>query len=113
MPKRLASTVRIDASAVQGEGAYVELRKFTWGEAKAVLQKVNELEQANPTAFIDATEQLLIEHLLSWNWVDDAGALLAVPQTPAALNALTSDEIQFLMDTIRAVMRLSEQARKN
>lgn len=113
MPKR-EQTRRFDASSVQGEGAYVEFRRFTWGEVKALQERLDKL--SGDDAFVRETEHLVVERLAGWNWVDGNGAPLPLPKSTGDLDNLTIDEVRFLTDAIATMMRGSlgaDEAAKN
>jgi hypothetical protein len=82
---------RVDASSVRGGGAYVLLRPLTVGAARALRQRA-------PDADAEAlARDLLIGHIVGWNWTDAAGAPLPLPaDAPAVLDALTAEECAFL-----------------
>ena len=93
MPRR-ASDRRIDASKVQGEGAFVVMRALTYGESKQARQQGREADDEQNLAL---GEQLIISHIVDWNWVDDAGEGLPLPKSdPAVLHLLTVDEMNFI-----------------
>lgn len=92
---------RIQTPKLQGEGSFVEFKRFTYGESKAVRAANgehggdSEWEQAEST-------RLLGEHLISWSWVDDDGAPLPLPKDdPTVVDLLTDEELGFLMDLFK------------
>lgn len=94
MPQR-QSTTRVDASAVQGDGAYVVLRKLTLGEIKAL-----RVATGGDSDKIALTEDMVREHLVEWNWADDNGVPLPQPTDPAVFDNVTDDELTFLAQAI-------------
>ena len=108
MPER-PNTVKVDASSVQGEGAYVEWRRMTWGERReARLMIAKSKDEAVPFIF---------DHLIAWNWVDAEGGPLPIPREPDDLEKLYDEEIVFLTDIgLRAIqgrMEFTLEAEKN
>ena len=113
MPERKTSKVRVDASAVQGEGAWVDVRRMKWGEIKALSKRQKAIKAGGDDATdqaIQISDDLLAEHVLAWNWVDDDGAPLAQPLGNVdVIDGLTDEEFEFLADAIAG----SESRRKN
>lgn len=117
MPKRKTSIVRVDASDVQGEGAFVVVKKMQWGEIKALSKqqrKANKLaktdEEASEEMAIDMTDKLIASRVLEWNWVDDNGDPLPQPKdNPEVIDMCTDEEFEFLGTAIAG----SEAVRKN
>lgn len=110
--------VRIDAAEVQGEGAYVVVRKLGYVQRQQATrmmadafggklpQKLDSAEIAITSEFLagnDAyTRQLLGENVIEWNWVDDAGKALPVPSADGSvIERLTDDEVTFLARVIQ------------
>lgn len=96
MPKRLFRSYKVDASEVQGKGATVELFYLT----------LNEQERAFGGDY--SQRDLLTEHVVKWNWVDNEGE--ALEPLPEAIGKLNSKERDFLMD---ALFKLPEEEVKN
>ena len=88
-------THRHDSKAVQGEGTWVELRKLTMGEMKRIGQDVD--AEGN----IPFSERKIRECVTAWNWTDEDGNALPIPsEDEAVLDALTSDEFDYLCKCI-------------
>lgn len=124
MVERSANT--FDASSVQGEGAYVKLRSMSVG---AVLDQMRQRETEgrllNRIARVFRrlfrreslpsvrTEQFLAERLrfvAAWNWVDDQGQPLPLPQDdPLVLSRLTQEEIGFIVACLNGERQSEEQ----
>lgn len=66
MPKRIL-TFRVEASEVQGEGSWVELRYLTYGEHQVSLKGKGD------------DQELLRNHVVDWNWVDSEGKPFGKP----------------------------------
>lgn len=110
MPHRLSSVVRVDASAVQGEGAYVEFRRLTWGEQKTLMRTAQEIESSDDKLrAVDESERIIVEHIVKWNWVDDNGQLLPLPTSTSDLEQLPGDEVEFLARGIQAMVSRSQE----
>ena len=99
MSKR-QSTKRVDSTAVQGDGSWVDIKRITYGmgiDAQA-LQGVTE------TPVLDEFNRKLITYLVAgWNWVDDDGNELAVPEDdPGVIDGLLDTEVLWLMQQLTA-----------
>lgn len=94
MPTRINKARRqIDASAVQGEGAWVVIRTPIFEDLENLMKSgvsVDALQQ-NPAIGLKMLETLVED----WNWVDDDGQLLPKP-TPELIRTLPFPEITFL-----------------
>lgn len=106
--KRLSS-VKIDASSVQGEGAFILWRRITWGERKT-LQETAKQGELQPL-------EVLVTYLEDWNWVDINGDPMPIPKTVEELNPLFDEEIEFLASVAtRALtgrLELTQETEKN
>jgi len=98
MPQR-KSARRLDSTEVQGEGSWVELRRPKGRDIKAAMRRSTETADAEALEKYDASQELLRDHVMAWNWVDDDGEPLAQPQEgPEVWDELTIQEIKFLTD---------------
>lgn len=89
MPKRKSGTFRVDASEVQGDESFVELRTVRYGEFR--LAQKGELKD----------DEVLQKHVLEWNFVDDEGVPMPqVRDEPEIVFALTMPEKNFLIDAL-------------
>lgn len=89
---------RVDASAVQGEGAYVMVRPLTYGEAKMIRQLADTMTEDEK---VTLTETLIREHITGWNWSDSAGSPLPSPwEDRLVLSSLTVEEMTFLGEAL-------------
>lgn len=105
MPQRQGA-VRVDSTAVQGEGAYVVLRKLTVGEIKTMR---NEAGKEDADTFT-LSDDIIRARIVEWNWCDESGAPLPQPREhPEVCDSLTDDEFAFLAEAIAG----SAEARKN
>ena len=105
MPQRKLGTHLVKSTEVQGEGSFVEFRRMTWGEQKAILRKFSALDgTGHSDEQIAETEKMIVTHFVAWNWVDDRGAPMPSP-VEAGLDALRDDEIVFLVDAIKTAVR--------
>ena len=96
MPQR-QGTRRVDASAVQGDGAYVIVRKMPYGLAK----EGRRLLEASASADVqdEFTLRMFTDCVVEWNWVDDKGNPLPLPKD-AGIAELTVEETSFLAGAI-------------
>jgi hypothetical protein len=87
------NTVKVDATAIQGEGAFVEWRRLTWAERREAVQQAASLEGEARKGW---SVRFILNNLVGWNLVDGDGNPLPVPKTPGDLDALYPDETRFL-----------------
>jgi hypothetical protein len=122
-------TVRVDAAAVQGEGAFVVVRKLGYAQKQQATrmmaeacggklpQKIEGTDVAITSEFLagnDAfTRDLLTSNVIEWNWVDDAGKPLALPREAGVIETLTDDEVTFLARVIQGQEPTAVGAEKN
>jgi hypothetical protein len=100
MPSRLTLAKRVDASEVQGEGAWVEIRARTYGESKRYFEMAEKGALTNAAA-LEENEILIAKHVIAWNWVDENGDEMPLPSSdPSVLMGLTTDEAHFLTRVI-------------
>lgn len=97
MPQR-KKTRRVDASAVQGEGAYVDVRSMRYGET-ADLQE--EGDTLTPHELNEVNIKLIQDKIAGWNWADENGEPLPLPATSEdVVRQLTIEEFGFLVKAI-------------
>jgi len=95
MAKRL-NVVKVDSAEVQGEGSFVVIRKFTFGELKAIRKTAKSIEGDEDVA-IEVSTDLLAAHIVQWDWVDEFDAPLPQPKDGSeVIDQLTNEEINFL-----------------
>lgn len=114
MPQR-QNVIRVETPEVMGEGSFVMLRSLEWGSNKELQKGLadanggvlprSEADISSITAnFIEAndalTRKLICESVLKWNWVDDDGQELPLPQD-GGIDKLSMREIAFLMQTLQ------------
>lgn len=103
------SSVKVDASSVQGEGAFILWRRITWGERKA-LQETAKEGKLQPL-------EVLVTYLEDWNWVDGNGDPMPLPKTVEELDPLFDEEIEFLADVaakaLTGRLELTQETEKN
>ena len=117
--------IRVDASDVQGDGAYVVVRKLGYAQRQTATRMMADafggklpqnLQGADITltseflAGNDAyTRDLLTENVLEWDWVDDAGKKMPIPSAdPDVIKKLTDDEVNFLARAIQGGQTAAE-----
>jgi hypothetical protein len=83
----------VQTEEVQGEGSYVVIRK-------PKVREIRELRQQRDSADVDTFEvsiELISDHLVDWNWVDDDDNPLPLPsQDPSVIDELNDEETEFL-----------------
>ena len=117
--------IRVDASEVQGDGAYVVVRKLGYAQRQMATRMMadafgGKLPQNLQGADLSVTSEflagndaytrdLLTANIIEWNWVDDAGKALPVPSAePAIIERLTDDEVNFLARAIQGGQTAAE-----
>lgn len=94
MAKRI-SVRKFDTEKVQGEGSYAILSSLK-------VDEVRKLRIQGKDPEFDAFEggmELLAEHIVEYNWVDDEGELLPLPsEDPTVIGKLTHAEADYLAD---------------
>ena len=96
MPQR-KSTFRVKCEEVQGEDSFVVLHHIPYqliGEARRKLADQTAPSAAENDAYV---RELIRNNVVEWNWVNDAGAPLALP---ANVDDLMINEVQFLVKHI-------------
>jgi len=78
----------VDSSEVQGEGSYVKFCRLTYGEMRPLLERTETL----------LTTDLLAASIVEWNWVDDNGDPLPIPNSDPDVmkTVLVHEEINWL-----------------
>lgn len=109
--------IRIDAAAVQGDEAYVVVRKLGYAQRQHATRMMADAFGGKIPQKLDAsaitseflagndayTRRLLGENVLEWNWVDDAGKALPVPSADVSvIERLTDEEVTFLAQAIQS-----------
>ena len=107
MPQRIR-VIRVDASAVQGDDAFVMVRAVTRADAK----KLQTLALSEDVAAIQAaSDPLIIEYVVDWNWVDDEGVALPIPKDdPKVIDRLLEREVNFLGEAIGGTMEAPKES---
>lgn len=92
MAKRI-STKKFSTAEVQGDGSFVILSSVKVGEQR------DYFEQKDDEDFdkIEWGVELLIKHIVDWNWVDDDGEPLPLPKDdPDVIDELTNAESELI-----------------
>lgn len=98
MAKRRTAIREIKTTTLQGAGSFVKLRSLTVGEIKKVRETREEIDDGEK---FEVGLDMIIEHLLGWNWVDDDGNPLPLPsEDPAVIDLLTDEECTFLAEKL-------------
>jgi hypothetical protein len=91
------SVRRIDTSEVHAEGSFVVVSGLKVKEIRA-LRKLSDSEDYDS---FESGLQILRDHIVEWNWVDDDGEPLANPKdNPDVLDELTSGEVEYLSNVM-------------
>jgi len=93
-------TYRVETDAVQGEGSYVVLCKLPYGKAKEAFAYINGDAPGSKADEVQFTESMVVEAIVEWNWTDEHGTPIPIPKETADLNALTAEEVNFLVGKI-------------
>lgn len=107
MPKR-QNVFEVPADIVQGEDSFVRYRAMNYKRSKLVAAKLAAIEKNDELAEdekldrqVEISEQLLIDYIVDWNWVDDDGKPLPLPSADReVLDRLTNEEVTFLSSTL-------------
>jgi hypothetical protein len=95
---------RVPSEEVQGEGTWVEVVALKYGESKRIQRQLAGLTAGAKGEEQKAklSEQMIIDHVVAWNWKDDDGNALALPkEKPDVLEELTADEMVFLANCLK------------
>lgn len=102
MPKR--KTIRqVDTEEVQGEGSFVVISGVKVSEIRRARQLAKEAADSENTEYdsFEAGFEMLRDHIIKWNWVDDDGTPLPQPKEhPEIFDDLTSDEVTYLVKVL-------------
>lgn len=89
---------KVDSAAVQGEGSYVVMKAINWGEAKRLRKEIADMDDDGKLV---RNEQLLLDHVHEWNWVDEDGEPLPqLKDDPSIIDRLTQQEITWLGEAL-------------
>jgi hypothetical protein len=111
--QRKQINVKVDATKAQGKGAYVIFRGFTWGERKALQERFKAISQGTvdekgvTRTLTDELELVISERIIDWNFVDNDGKPLPLPDKPGGLDCLNDAEINFMFETIQNIIKNS------
>lgn len=88
---------RVDASKIQGKGAYVLVTPLKVAETKLA-----RLLADAPMEEKEAHSRTLItDHVVGWNWGDEEGNPLPIPaEDDTVLDGMTVEEMDFLAEAI-------------
>jgi hypothetical protein len=101
MPARKI-TRRISTPAGQGDDSWVEIRQVTVREVEQGLLKRGKPDETSgdEAARYIENAQMIIGRLASWNWVDEQGQSLPLPQDVEGVRALYAHEVEALVQAI-------------
>lgn len=87
------ATFRVDTEAVQGAGSFAEIRSMTAGEHLRYRSE----GKVDGYDWYSHSLQVLREHVVTWDWVDEDGTPLPLPSAdPTVIERLTDPEIELL-----------------
>lgn len=95
-------TVKVDSAEVQGDGSFVEFRRYSRKERREVQEAMAGLES---DALVEAIQAEVTSRLVSWDWVDDDDEPLPLPQSPDDYDAMLDIEVGFLYGTLTKVLK--------
>lgn len=97
----------IPSEKVQGKGSYVKVRSLLWGDAKRIRR---ELKDADEDEQMAANDQLLIDHIVEWDWVDEHDQPMPIPKDdPTVIDRLSAQEVNFLGDAVNGSLGIDEK----
>jgi hypothetical protein len=96
VPKR--NRTRKFVGGPQGEDAEIVMKIPTIGELNANAKVVKDLQKEEKQQEAEKTSQkMLIEHIISWNWVDEDENVIPLPKDRSDIfELLTTEEAQFI-----------------
>jgi len=116
MAKRKSVLIRVDASEVQGEGAFLSLRKYTWDERKALRDKMAAIPTEDIKVYVrqmtDLLEEEIRARLVEWNFVDSNDQ----PIPLGDIGALIDGESNFVFGKMQELIKQAlgtDEAAKN
>lgn len=119
---------RVETPALQGEGSYVVFRRISWKLAKDArkfllignVRDRKDMDKEQIERLVAEEERLTLEAvfngIIEWNWQDEDGKPLPIPKTGEELDALTADEVVFLVSNCTSASgqdQLTESKAKN
>ena len=125
---------KIPTPEAQGPGSFIEFRRFTYGEGKAIRAEIdriveerrvatNALLEVDPITEKDRRAALqetaskasqaldallwreIFDRLEGWNWKDGEGRDLQLPKQESELDTYTQEEVDFLLEAIGKAIR--------
>jgi hypothetical protein len=103
MPQRQA-IITVQSADIQGPDSWVKVRAVTHGTAqdmKRLAASAVAGDEGAKLALDEAGMQLLIDHVVDWNWVNDQGEPLPIPKNaPDVLDTMLQFEIDFLGEAV-------------
>jgi hypothetical protein len=106
------SVVKVDSSAVQGDGSFVVLRKPNWkamrGALSAFQAEGGEGNQA--AAGLAMLDSLLPGMITAWNWTDEENHPLPLPSKDrTVLDEMDPQEAMFLVQEASKLVNLDQK----
>lgn len=91
----------ITSPDIQGDGSWIKIRPLTHAQARE-LENLKFAYAKDPVGFdLSAVRQqgddLLVDHLVEWNWTDEDGAPLPLPKDdPTVIERMLERELDFI-----------------
>lgn len=105
---RKNSLLQVESEEVQGPGSFVTFRKPDW-KAMRKAMKGTDLQGAEAEIGLAIMEELVPEMIVTWNWTDDDGGPLPVPNADAEVfGSLTAEEVMFLINHATPLIKLNQ-----
>ena len=109
MPQR-RRLVKVETPELQGDDSWVMIRKVSGHDGIKLMQLRQRITGADPSddsvviEMVQETCNVMLEHLVDWNWVDDDGNPLPKPiEIDDLMDLLTYEEIAGLSTAMRAI----------
>lgn len=96
MPKR-QTVKRYETDEIQGEGSFVKVSGVKIRE----IRKIKKLSDDPDYDQFEGGLEMVANHILDWNWIDDEGEPLPLPKDdPAVVDELTNQETEYLAELL-------------
>ena len=102
--------ITFDSASVQGEGSWIKVRMITHGQRKEYVKRygdiigknANDIPAERRAEFQTANDDLLVQSVVGWDWVDDNGDPMLLPSDkPGVIDILTEAEASFIAQAMQ------------
>ena len=107
---------RIETTNLQGEGSFIVVKPVSYSTAKKARAflfveggNTTEEKQGLADEQTQFTEKMIFESVVSWNWTDDENNPLPIPRKTEDLDALTVEEVNFIVQSITGMTGTQEK----